>query len=194
MESEIWILFDLEDNGNDFSKKLPCLFNKTQLIVFNSYEKLTSAIKNYSFSIPPIIFTWKFFSYIKAFANFYKVNSEDHGCEFSMKQTTIDCGCKMKLLDEYILTANRVTSFEEKNEISRFNSEKLKRLNFNEREKDYLKHFIKGKNIDVVASKMNLSVKGVEYYRKTLYEKIGVKNKSELILFVVKSGVLTPLT
>lgn len=58
------------------------------------------------------------------------------------------------------------------------------------REMEFLSHCCTDLSYKDVAGRMNISIRTVESYRDSLYEKLGIRNRTGLIIFAVKTGMI----
>lgn len=58
------------------------------------------------------------------------------------------------------------------------------------REMEFLTHCCTDLSYKDVAGRMNISVRTVESYRDSLYEKLGIRNRTGLIIFAVQTGLI----
>jgi len=75
-----------------------------------------------------------------------------------------------------------------------FNSVKhniVKPLHFSGRELEFLKLAFTNLSYTEIAERMNVSLKGVEGYRYRLFHKLNINNRSELIKYVLETGIVT---
>ncbi len=68
---------------------------------------------------------------------------------------------------------------------------KLKSINLNEREMDVLKLVCQEMTNAEIAAEIFLSPRTIEGIRKTLIEKIGVRNTAGLVLYAIKNGIIS---
>jgi DNA-binding NarL/FixJ family response regulator len=69
-------------------------------------------------------------------------------------------------------------------------TEDIKKVTFTERETCYLQLYCKGYNYTQVAAEMNLSVRTMEYYKKTVSKKLRTDNLVLIILMALRMNIL----
>ena len=69
----------------------------------------------------------------------------------------------------------------------------IKKDKLTERETEIVLYIIKGKSKTEIANILHISVSTVKTHVEKIYNKFGVHNKVELVVYVIKNNILEPL-
>ena len=61
-----------------------------------------------------------------------------------------------------------------------------------ERELEFIKHACTEMTYKQIAEKMFLSPKTIEGYRESVFQKLGLKNRTGLVIYAIKNNIFTP--
>ncbi len=194
----IWLLVDKRFDLGQLDQKLPLIFDNFNYIIFTSQTTLIEQIDKIKINeqIKPLICDETQFKNLNTILDYFNNKFfRDFSQSIFHKETIIESDIKFKLIEFSKESQNTINTSQYKTNseimFSGLNVEVIKLLNLNltKRELDFLTLYVKNQSIREVAHKMFLSIKGVEYYRRSVYEKTGVKSKSELLIFAIQNGI-----